>query len=387
MKIKQNIFLRASINQVIINFIKYSELLILIPILMRKMGTDYANYLEAVSLFSWLVFLDLNLPNFIVNTLEKINLKRLLKLVFYKIFPLTFILGSIIIFFTEFTQILFLSLLLVSIQISNGIISGYIKKYNGFNIYYKVAINFNLISFVSVILIMPENAFSYLLLKVFLGIFLLLCYLFMLRHSKSNNSESQINIFKYIFLTKEYTTQRFMEYINGNAIGLLLVPINANYALTIYTYKTILNLPVAISNIFVQIYHQTMIEKGQFKKELTFFVIGVTLPLIILTLFLLLGSFNFLINNYFGLSINIQKQHIVILSIWSLFTALNKRFNIKRQIANQSKKAIVYFVIIAVTALLISRISINSFSSFLLLFCSLEFIYLMLLNFNLKKHI
>jgi hypothetical protein len=321
---------------------------------MRMMGNDFSIYLESLALFAWIGFLDFNLPNYSVNRSPNPNdisffLGTIVWLVpilgFVAVATLTYQ-GFTIIYLVAVTYTVFLTIC--------GVFAGFIKRYYSFEHAHTISVAYNAIAVIVLLIVKPADVHTFLTIKLYLVLALFIVYFLLIINKVINTQRTKRNLngdtspLHVLLSTREYTAQRCMDFISANFVGLVLVPIEPIYALSIYVYRTIFNLPVALSGILAQLFQQLKIESGINIDSGRFYNLIMLCPAIALLLLVKYQPIENLISNYWNLMSSVKTVDLVLVWGWSVLLSFSKKYYMQRQVGGKSMSRILLFAFASV---------------------------------------
>jgi hypothetical protein len=401
--LKNALFLKSGIN-----ILKYLEIILITPLLIKSLGSGFADYLFIISTFNVIFFLDFNLQNYGVNLLYNREGSKF-KLIFYSsylklFFPLVLITITLLLLLNFKT--INLAWYLLGLQVVFIFLSAqwgsFISSSKGFFFTNLISVSYNLINILLILCLTPGSILGLSILKLSSGFLLFLSTIIFLKLNFKDfsfipkfkfNLKSYIKIWKLALVTKEYSFQKAIEFINVNFLALLIIPFDKMLGTQLIIIKSVLSISVFATNFFVSIYQQMFLNKGNSKLILKIFKFN-NISFIILT-FIIIGFFKFeflnLIKHFFnfGVSIlSIKSELIYLLVFYVLFINLNKQQNIKRNTRLLSMKLLSIPTIIYISIFFLFSIfkSLNT-TLILSVFLFCEILYFIILKKGLNEDV
>lgn len=333
-----------------INVLKYLEIILIVPLLIKNLNTEYAEYLFIVASLNILFFFDFNLQNYGVNLLYRKNSSRT-KLIFYSeylrlFFPLI-VLVVLVLLSLNFSQLNYAWLLISFLFLLNFYSAqwgSFITSSRGFYYSSLISLGYNSLNIFLILLLDPKTLLSLAFIKFSTSLLLFVVTILYVKLNFNNfslfplinlNLKSYKKIIDIAFITKEYSFQKGIEFINGNFLALLIIPFDKILGTQLIVIKSVLSITVFITNFFVKIYQQLFLNKLNSNLISNLFKINNSLFLftaLFVSIFYM-KDFLFIIKNYFNFDntiLHINSELVFLLIAQVFFINLNKQLNIKR---------------------------------------------------------
>ena len=173
--LKNALFLKSGIN-----ILKYLEIILITPLLIKSLGSGFADYLFIISTFNVIFFLDFNLQNYGVNLLYNREGSKF-KLIFYSsylklFFPLVLITITLLLLLNFKT--INLAWYLLGLQVVFIFLSAqwgsFISSSKGFFFTNLISVSYNLINILLILCLTPGSILGLSILKLSSGFLLFL---------------------------------------------------------------------------------------------------------------------------------------------------------------------------------------------------------------------
>ena len=333
-----------------INVLKYLEIILIVPLLIKNLNTEYAEYLFIVASLNIIFFFDFNLQNYGVNLLYRKNSTRT-KLIFYSeylrlFFPLI-VLVVVVLLVLNFSQLNYAWLLISFLFLLNFYSAqwgSFITSSKGFYYSSLISLGYNSLNIFLILLLDPKTLLSLAFIKFSTSLLLFVVTILYIKLNFNNfalfplinlNLKSYKKIIDIAFITKEYSFQKGIEFINGNFLALLIIPFDKILGTQLIVIKSVLSITVFITNFFVKIYQQLFLNKVNSNLISNLFKVNNALFLftaVFISIFYM-NDFLLIIKNYFNFDdtiLHINSELVFLLIAQVLFINLNKQLNIKR---------------------------------------------------------